>query len=505
MLPTGGGAQPFHFQHTTTTILCCMCGTAIEANPSNMCVNCIRGQVDITDGIPKQLTCTFCRHCGRYLNPPNTWLYCEPESRELLTFCLKRIKGLKKVKLVDAGFIWTEPHSKRIKIKLTVQKEVFTSTILQQVFVVEFIVQNQQCPSCQSSFTEHTWSSVVQVRQKTDHKRTFYYLEQIILKHGLHLQTIKVKEQPDGLDFFFGHRSHASKFVDFLQAIVPIRYKCSEKLISSDLKSNTYNYNYTFSVEITPVCRDHLLCLPKKVAHAIGNISPLVLCYKVSNLMHVIDPNTLQVAELSAAAFWQQPFRPLASANQFTEYIVLDINPIGPTRGKFVLAEAQVARSRDFGSNDIIFFARTHLGHLLKPGDTAAGFDLTSTNFNESDLLGMQGREFPDVILVRKTYPNRRKKSRPRPWMLKSLEKEEQDGLRKTDAMKAEHDYEQFLRDLEEDPEYRSTVNLYKASNTKAGAGGMEVAEEEESDVGETDFPEPSISELIEDMTDMTI
>ena len=26
--------------------------------------------------------------------------------------------------LVDAGFIWTEPHSKRVKVKLTVQKEV---------------------------------------------------------------------------------------------------------------------------------------------------------------------------------------------------------------------------------------------------------------------------------------------------------------------------------------------------------------------------------------------
>jgi NMD protein affecting ribosome stability and mRNA decay len=28
------------------------------------------------------------------------------------------------VRLVDAGFIWTEPHSKRIKVKLTIQKEV---------------------------------------------------------------------------------------------------------------------------------------------------------------------------------------------------------------------------------------------------------------------------------------------------------------------------------------------------------------------------------------------
>ena len=46
------------------------------------------------------------------------------ESRQLLALCLKRIKGLNKVNLVDAGFIWTEPHSKRVKVKLVIQKEV---------------------------------------------------------------------------------------------------------------------------------------------------------------------------------------------------------------------------------------------------------------------------------------------------------------------------------------------------------------------------------------------
>ena len=40
----------------------------------------------------------------------------------MLAFCIKRVNGLAKVKLVDAGFVWTEPHSKRIKLKLTIQK-----------------------------------------------------------------------------------------------------------------------------------------------------------------------------------------------------------------------------------------------------------------------------------------------------------------------------------------------------------------------------------------------
>ena len=45
------------------------------------------------------------------------------------------------VKLVDAGFVWTEPHSRRIKVKLTVQAEVLNGAILQQTFVVEYVVE----------------------------------------------------------------------------------------------------------------------------------------------------------------------------------------------------------------------------------------------------------------------------------------------------------------------------------------------------------------------------
>lgn len=98
--------------------LCCECGVAIEPNPANMCVACLRTQVDITEGIPKQATLYFCRGCERYLQPPGEWVHCALESRELLSLCLKKLKGLNRVKLVDASFVWTEPHSKRIKVNL---------------------------------------------------------------------------------------------------------------------------------------------------------------------------------------------------------------------------------------------------------------------------------------------------------------------------------------------------------------------------------------------------
>jgi nonsense-mediated mRNA decay protein 3 len=114
-------------------------------------------QVDITEGITKQVTLFWCRGCGKYLRPP--WVHCELESRQLLALCLKKIKGINQVKLVDANFVWTEPHSRRIKIKLTVQKEVMNGIILQQAFVVEFVIQTQQCDACQKSYTEDPWKA----------------------------------------------------------------------------------------------------------------------------------------------------------------------------------------------------------------------------------------------------------------------------------------------------------------------------------------------------------
>ena len=75
-----------------------------------------------------------------------------------------------------------------------------------------------------------------------NHKRTFLFLEQVILKHDAHKNTVSIKAAPNGLDFFFAERSSALKFLDFVQSVVPSRTKNSKQLISADLKSNTFNY-----------------------------------------------------------------------------------------------------------------------------------------------------------------------------------------------------------------------------------------------------------------------
>ena len=100
------------------------------------------------------------------------------------------MEGLNKVKLVDAGFIWTEPHSKRLKTKLTIQKEVLNGAILQQTFVTEFVVEWHMCDACSRlAANADQWTACCQVRQRVEHKRTFLYLEQLILKHGEAVQA----------------------------------------------------------------------------------------------------------------------------------------------------------------------------------------------------------------------------------------------------------------------------------------------------------------------------
>ncbi|KAI0703493.1 NMD3-domain-containing protein [Cytidiella melzeri] len=541
-------------------VLCADCGTPIVPNSANLCVACLRNTVDITEGIPKQASVSFCRNCERFLSPPTSWVPARQESQELLAICLKKLKGLNRVRMTDAHFIWTEPHSKRLRVSMTIQKEVLTATVLEQVFEIEYLVQHGQCPDCAKLAAKNTWKALVQVRQKVSHKRTFLYLEQLILKHGAQKDTISVKEVRDGLDFFYSSRSHAIKMVEFLQSVVPIRSKASEQLLSSDTHSNTANFKYTYSVEIIPICKDDLVCIPLKQARQLSNINPLTLCSRVGNTLHLLDPSTLQVCEITSPIYWRNPFESLATVTDLVEFTVLDIEPSGATRGKWVSADAQVALSGAFRSSGLqgeddgmmdyensslanqIFHTRTHLGAILQPGDSALGFFLSNANFNSDDFAALPSHRIPDIVLVKKSYPNRRKKNRTRAWKLRSIGKEEgEEGetgggrgvvgrMGGRDQKKVQEDYELFLRELEEDEELRGTVNLYKApKNDKPGAGSglaggktrrrgqfaMDVDDSQTAEAAsvadtdneedEADFPDIKLDELLEDFDEMTL
>lgn len=236
------------------------------------------------------------------------------------------------------------------------------------------------------------------------------------------------------------------------------------------------------------------------MANGYGNISTLLICTRVGNSLQLMDVNTLNYAEVTSNVYWRVPFPPLASAKAMTEYTVLDVEPLGTSRGRYELADVHVARTTDFMSNDVQYITRSHLGNVLNPGDTVLGYDLTHANFNNDEFDKLDRRSLPDVILVRKTYPVRRKKNKQRQWKLQQLGKEVDDMLpRKQDQAKIENDMEMFMRDIEEDPEFRSTINVFKNQGQPSAAQPSGDAMME-SDIEEEDFPEISLEEMLDEM-----
>lgn len=388
-------------------------------------------------------------------------------------------------------------------------------------FVIVTVIQDLLTLSvtldCKKSYTHNTWRAVVQVRQKVPHKRTFLYLEQLILKHGAHKDTVNIKEAKDGLDFYFSARNHAEKMVDFLTSVSPCKAKKSQELISMDIHSSTKSYKFTYSVELIPICKDDLVALPIKLARQLGNISPLTLCHRIGNSVNLMDPTTLQTADVPTNIYWRSPFKNLADVTQLTEFIVMDIEPTGQSNGKYSLAEATVARASDLGSNNITYFTRTHLGGVLHVSDTVLGYHISGTMFNNENFDAIESSSqynstIPDVVLVKKLYA-RKKKPKNRSWRLKRMAREyEEEALNaqsqqrsrreQQEANRLEEDFETFLRDIEEDQELRQTLDLYKVRKQRQPVDAMD---EDDDDGSEDELPQINMEELLDDFDELNV
>ena len=523
-------------------VLCCMCGVPISSNSNNnTCASCLASSCDITRGISTEVTLHQCRGCQRWHKEANKWLVCELESRELMTLCLQHVNGLKnnksnnnKVHLTDASWIWTEPHSMRLKIRLTIQREVNQGggIILQQSFNVEFIVRNQQCIECQAEFRQGSWKSLVQVRQRVQHKRTFLYLEQLILKYDTHRGALNIVTYKDGMDFYFPDKGKASKFIAFLDSVVPIKLKQSKKLISTDDKNNLTNFKYTNYVEICPLCKDDLLFLPARTARQLGSLPRIVLVKNVSNVIHVIDPLSGQTGSLTNDAYWRDPLRPLITAarSRMGRYIVLGQEPVllrkniaqrnTNKKQRHKLAQLTLAHENDLGKNDVQVEELSHQGYLFKSGDMCVGYNLKETQLmdDEAEQLRIDGK-LPDVIVVRKLYGpaatgGETSASKVRNWKLQRLNVQVGDETTATTTKRAakdnendDMDEEDFMQEVEADKDMRLSMNLYRnevAKSRTADEGqirdGDVDCDEDEEEEDDDDDQKIKLDELLEEL-----
>ncbi|CAN0253120.1 unnamed protein product [Pylaiella littoralis] len=422
-------------------ILCCLCGRSIQPNGANMCGACLKDQVDVTEDIPKKgLIIIQCRRCLKWLTKNDHWSAFELESAPFLALVLKKIPGLAKQDLVDAKWIWTEPHSKRLKVRITVRKEVLNKVMLQQEATVEFVVNNKQCNVCNKEFTNQTWKALVQIRQRTGHKRTMMLLEQKILQADAHRHCISVETVRGGMDVYFGAKHDAVEFVGFISSVAPIRSRESTKLVSTDNHSNVRNSQHTVAIDVPTLCRDDVVALPKSAGNRLQGT--VVVVQKVTSVVQFVGPSSGETADMPADRYWRSPPDPLLSASSLSEFVVLDCEPAdgfstgggvpgggasskkkspaaagGPAAEKKSLWEVVVALASDVGSADDTFSVVTHLTadsagtRPLEAGDMLLGYDLRGKNFNEALLKGLS-EEVPDIILVKRGHPPKNAQSK---------------------------------------------------------------------------------------------
>lgn len=276
-----------------------------------------------------------------------------------------------------------------------------------------------------------------------------------------------------------------------------------------------------------------------------------MLVNKVSTVISLVDPNTLQGCDVVNSKYWENPFTSVLTRRHLTEFVVLDVEDIhkesvidnnpgriklsGNTRKKFRLCQVELAKLADFGVNDERVSVRCHLGHLLSPGDHVMGYDMRTANLSGMDDDGVAGLrsdrgekaslsgcldKVQDVIVVKRKFmiSDEKRKNR-RQWKLKRFDFHDDEGrLQVKNPKRDQKDLDDFENDLEEDEELRRDVNLYRSENAikraerlakiKAsreaikGDGENEDMEDGEydDDEDEDDLPEIPLAELLENM-----
>ena len=428
---------------TAVEIPCCLCGVLIIPNAANQCSTCLAQECDLAGRLQRgpagahTIDVHQCRQCRRFQRTPKQFINAEPESPQLLSLCLKQIPALNssappKLHLVDAGFVWTEPHSMRFKVRLTV-RTTYNEVPVQQRVAVELHVKWQQCPDCNREFTSRTWMAVVQLRQKTDDsKRGLANLEMAlrnapaVRKHVLNIDAAK-----NGFDFYFISLQHAQAFTHFLGKLQPMRTKTSQKLISADTRNNAAHLKHHIVCDVIPFLRDDLVLIAKP-AKGTPLAGRLALVERVNSVLRLLDAspkrsrddNAEWLTELSAETYYrsEKDFRVLLRSTRLTRIVVLDVELIGNDthhqdgndntlyRGpasavsKYALADVIVARASDFGVNDHVISVVTHLGHLLQAGDSVLGYDLEAAVGGDWELEDHLPSSYnvPEVVLVKK-------------------------------------------------------------------------------------------------------
>lgn len=113
----------------------------------------------------------------------------------------------------------------------------------------------------------------------------------------------------------------------------------------------------------------------------------------------------------------------------------------GKVSQKHVVSDIWLTKASELGINENTIHTKTHLGHLLKPGDSVLGYNLEDANINDDNFEKMNKDRIPDVILVKKFYGDHSERRSTRNWKLKHLDEE-------TTALDKRHKYDKNTTEL---------------------------------------------------------
>lgn len=96
----------------------------------------------------------------------------------------------------------------------------------------------------------------------------------------------------------------------------------------------------------------------------------------------------------------------------------------GKVSQKHVVSDIWLVRASELGVNDNTIHTKTHLGHLLKPGDSVLCYNLEDANINDDNFDKLNKDRVPDLVLVKKFYSDMHERKNSRIWKLKHLSDE---------------------------------------------------------------------------------
>ena len=136
----------------------------------------------------------------------------------------------------------------------------------------------------------------------------------------------------------------------------------------------------------------------------------------------------------------------------------------------------ELVRASDFGTSDQeTIIVNTHLGEFITYNDTVLCYDLSLMTIQElEDFDNTHKRKLPQVVIVRKAYPKVRRHQKKRIWKLQRMDMEAPDSTdihegkkKKAAASTVDRDYQDFLNDIEEQPDMRQNIMLFKVSGSQ--------------------------------------